>query len=132
MASENIDFKKGNGLVPVIVQDFDSRDVLMVAYMNEEAWEKTKQTAKPTITAVRAKGRGSKARNPVTFKKSKMFSSTATTTPFCYRFIRWAALHATKVIVVVFTASTPTTIGKSSPSACSTRKKSTKNPNQAD
>ena len=46
MASENIDFKKGNGLVPVIVQDFDSRDVLMVAYMNEEAWEKTKQTGK--------------------------------------------------------------------------------------
>jgi phosphoribosyl-AMP cyclohydrolase len=46
MAWENIDFKKGNGLVPVIVQDFESRDVLMVAYMNEEAWEKTKQTGK--------------------------------------------------------------------------------------
>jgi phosphoribosyl-AMP cyclohydrolase len=46
MATAKIDFAKGNGLVPVIVQDFQSRDVLMVAYMNEEAWEKTKATGK--------------------------------------------------------------------------------------
>ena len=35
METENIDFAKGNGLVPVIVQDYQSREVLMVAYMNE-------------------------------------------------------------------------------------------------
>jgi phosphoribosyl-AMP cyclohydrolase len=46
MAPAEIDFKKGNGLVPVIVQDYQSRDVLMVAYMNEAAWEKTKETGK--------------------------------------------------------------------------------------
>ena len=46
MAEVKIDFAKGNGLVPVIVQDYQSREVLMVAYMNEEAWEKTKQTGK--------------------------------------------------------------------------------------
>jgi phosphoribosyl-AMP cyclohydrolase len=46
MASEGIDFAKGNGLVPVIVQDYESRDVLMVAYMNQQAWEKTKETGK--------------------------------------------------------------------------------------
>ena len=46
MAVEKIDFAKGNGLVPVIVQDYQTRDVLMVAYMNEEAWEKTKETGK--------------------------------------------------------------------------------------
>jgi phosphoribosyl-AMP cyclohydrolase len=46
MATEGIDFAKGNGLVPVIVQDYHSRDVLMVAYMNEEAWQKTKETGK--------------------------------------------------------------------------------------
>ena len=46
MATVKIDFAKGNGLVPVIVQDYQSRDVLMVAYMNEEAWEKTKETGK--------------------------------------------------------------------------------------
>ena len=28
---QKIDFAKGNGLVPVIVQDYESRDVLMVA-----------------------------------------------------------------------------------------------------
>jgi phosphoribosyl-AMP cyclohydrolase len=46
MAEVKIDFAKGNGLVPVIVQDYQSREVLMVAYMNEEAWEKTKETGK--------------------------------------------------------------------------------------
>ena len=46
METENIDFAKGNGLVPVIVQDYQSREVLMVAYMNQEAWEKTKSTGK--------------------------------------------------------------------------------------
>lgn len=46
MAAPKIDFAKGNGLVPVIVQDYQTRDVLMVAYMNEEAWAMTKQTGK--------------------------------------------------------------------------------------
>jgi len=46
METENIDFAKGNGLVPVIVQDYQSREVLMLAYMNQEAWEKTKATGK--------------------------------------------------------------------------------------
>lgn len=41
-----IDFEKGNGLVPVIVQDYQSRDVLMVAYMNKQAWDKTVRTGK--------------------------------------------------------------------------------------
>ena len=37
----NIDFKKGDGLVPVIVQDYTSLQVLMLGYMNEEAFAKT-------------------------------------------------------------------------------------------
>jgi phosphoribosyl-AMP cyclohydrolase len=41
-----IDFAKGNGLIPVIVQDHRSREVLMVAYMNKQAWEKTRKTGK--------------------------------------------------------------------------------------
>ncbi len=32
------------GLVPVVVQDFDTKDVLMVAYMNEEAFNLTLKT----------------------------------------------------------------------------------------
>jgi phosphoribosyl-AMP cyclohydrolase / phosphoribosyl-ATP pyrophosphohydrolase len=37
-----IDFKKGNGLVPVVIQDNNTLQVLMLGYMNEEAFEKTK------------------------------------------------------------------------------------------
>src|SRR6056297_849266 len=35
------DFAKGNGLLPAIVQDYNSSKVLMLAYMNDEAWEMT-------------------------------------------------------------------------------------------
>lgn len=38
------DFEKGNGLVPAIVQDHGSGEVLMLAYMNEPAWNKTLET----------------------------------------------------------------------------------------
>ena len=37
----NIDFSKANGLVPVVIQDNDTLQVLMVGYMNEEALKKT-------------------------------------------------------------------------------------------
>ena len=41
------DFKKnGDGLVPVIVQDYRSQEVLMMAYMNEEAYLQTLRTGK--------------------------------------------------------------------------------------
>src|SRR5215510_12356477 len=39
-----IDFAKGDGIVPVIVQDHASGEVLMLAYMNEAAWKKTLET----------------------------------------------------------------------------------------
>lgn len=38
-----IDFSKSNGLVPVIIQDNLTSQVLMLGYMNEEALEKTKE-----------------------------------------------------------------------------------------
>jgi phosphoribosyl-AMP cyclohydrolase len=37
-------FEKQNGLVPAIAQDYRSGEVLMMAYMNEEAWRKTLKT----------------------------------------------------------------------------------------
>ncbi len=43
-----INFEKGSGLVPVVVQDSDTGEVLMLAYMNREAWLKTLQTGKAT------------------------------------------------------------------------------------
>lgn len=36
-----IDFDKSNGLVPVVIQDVQTLEVLMLGYMNEEAWTKT-------------------------------------------------------------------------------------------
>lgn len=44
-----IDFEKGNGLVPAIVQDVHDGTVLMMAYMNREALEKTRQTGLATF-----------------------------------------------------------------------------------
>ncbi len=37
-------FSKGNGLLPAIAQDYETGEVLMLAYMNEEAWKKTLET----------------------------------------------------------------------------------------
>ena len=45
-ASAVIDFDKSGGVVPVITQDFASRRVLMVAYMNREAFEETVATGR--------------------------------------------------------------------------------------
>jgi phosphoribosyl-AMP cyclohydrolase len=43
-----IDFEKGNGLVPCIVQDAATLQVLMLAYMNEESLQKTVETGLAT------------------------------------------------------------------------------------
>ena len=45
---EQPDFDKRGGLVTVITQDADSGDVLMLAYMNREAWERTLTTGTAT------------------------------------------------------------------------------------
>ena len=42
----SIDFQKLGGLVPVIVQDYKTNDVLMLAFMNEESWNKTMESGK--------------------------------------------------------------------------------------
>lgn len=42
--TKKVDFKKGGGLVPVVVQDAATKEVLMVAYANAEALEKTLTT----------------------------------------------------------------------------------------
>lgn len=44
-----IDFTKGDGLVPVIVQDAKTSNVLMLGYMNAEAHQKTIDTQKVTF-----------------------------------------------------------------------------------
>lgn len=44
-----IDFQKWNGLVPVVIQDNTTLQVLMVGFMNEEALEKTNKEGKVTF-----------------------------------------------------------------------------------
>ena len=44
-----IDFKKGEGLIPVIIQDASTSEVLMLGYMNRESWEKTLQTKRASF-----------------------------------------------------------------------------------
>ena len=43
-AASEIDFEKGGGVVPVVTQDYQSGRLLMVAYMNREAFEETLKT----------------------------------------------------------------------------------------
>jgi phosphoribosyl-AMP cyclohydrolase len=39
-------FEKGEGLVPAVVQDHQTGEILMVAYMNQTSWQKTLETGK--------------------------------------------------------------------------------------
>ena len=41
---DDIDFEKGGGLVPIIVQDVNTKEVLTLAYSNKESLELTKKT----------------------------------------------------------------------------------------
>jgi phosphoribosyl-AMP cyclohydrolase / phosphoribosyl-ATP pyrophosphohydrolase len=45
----NINFDKENGLVPAVIQDNTTLQVLMVGYMNEEAWLKTVSEGRVTF-----------------------------------------------------------------------------------
>ena len=45
----DVDFTKLDGLVPAVVQDSDSGEVLMVGFMNEEALSKTRETGYATF-----------------------------------------------------------------------------------
>jgi len=47
---ENIDFNKNSdGLVPAIIQDYNTKNVLMLGYMSQEAYQKTIDTKKVTF-----------------------------------------------------------------------------------
>lgn len=44
-----LDFSKLDGLVPAVVQDHESGEVLMVGFMNAEAWELTQRSGYVTF-----------------------------------------------------------------------------------
>ena len=49
MSLKNIDWSKGQGLVPAIVQDANTEQVLMLGYMNEESLSKTQKSGLVTF-----------------------------------------------------------------------------------
>ena len=44
-----MDYEKMNGLIPAIVQDYKTNRVLMLGFMNKEAYKKTKKEGKVTF-----------------------------------------------------------------------------------
>lgn len=52
----DIDFEKSDGLVPAIIQDADTDKVLMLGYMNRDAYQQTLETSRVTFFS-RTKGR---------------------------------------------------------------------------
>jgi phosphoribosyl-AMP cyclohydrolase len=44
-----MDFSKLGGLIPAVVQDAESGEVLMVGFMNQEAWDVTRRTGYVTF-----------------------------------------------------------------------------------
>ena len=48
MSGVDLNFDKLGGLIPVVVQDYSSGEVLMLAFMNRQAWEETLKTRRAT------------------------------------------------------------------------------------
>ena len=44
-----LNYERGNGLIPAIIQDSETDKVLMLAYMNQESLKKTIETGKVTF-----------------------------------------------------------------------------------
>ena len=49
METKKLNWSKGNGLLPAIIQEFNSKDILMLGFMNEEALERTLSENKVTF-----------------------------------------------------------------------------------
>ncbi len=72
----------GNGLIPVVVQDEGTRDVVMVAYMNAEALDLTLKTKKAHYYS-RSRKLWLKGRRPATSRRCAVSTSTAMRTRSC-------------------------------------------------
>ena len=49
LSDVQLDFDKMDGLIPAIVQDVNTREILMLGFMNPAAWEKTVRTGLVTF-----------------------------------------------------------------------------------
>lgn len=78
-----IDFAKfSDGLVPAIIQDAETSKVLMLGYMNRDAFEKTMSSGKVTFLVGQSKGYGQKVRRVAIFYITRNMLLIATVMPF--------------------------------------------------
>ena len=75
-----VDFAKAEGLVPVVIQDDDNGDVLMLGYMNEESLHLTVETGQVWFWRRSRRALWHKGPPPATTSTSAASSSIATTT----------------------------------------------------
>ena len=68
----------GEELVIAISQDYKTGEVLMVAYMNRDAFEKTVETGKPTTGAPAVTSYGLRAKAQAMYRKSRRSTPTVT------------------------------------------------------
>ena len=61
-----LDFKKSDGLIPAIAQDWKTNEVLMLAYINEVSWNETLKSGKATYWSRSRQKLWKKGKNPVT------------------------------------------------------------------
>ena len=101
------DFKKSGGLVPAIVQDDVTKEVLMLAYMNELSWRKTLETGKATYWSRSRNELWVKGGATETFRGSRRSGSTATTTRSCSWWTRSARRPVTRDTARAFTGRFP-------------------------
>ena len=78
---QNIDFAKGDGLIPVVVQHADDGAVLMLGYANREAMEKTVSTGKVHFWSRSRRQLWLKGEKSGNYLLVTVFFSTATETP---------------------------------------------------
>ena len=94
-----LDFEKMNGLIPAIIQDNYTQKVLMLGFMNKEAYEKTMETGKVTFFS-RTKNRlWTKGEESGNFLHVVSVKLTATTTHCSSWYIR-KVLSATRVQIL--------------------------------
>ena len=105
--------------MPVIVQDYRSREVLMVAYMNKQAWEKTKKTGRAHYYSRSRKGLWLKGEESGNFQevKNALIDCDSDTLLLQVRQIGGAACH--EGYRSCFFANASTAIGRLSPNESS-------------
>jgi len=81
MEKFSIDFEKTGGLVPAIVQDWKTGEVLMIAYMNAESWAKTQETGKACFWSRSRKKLWLKGESSGTCRSSRRPTWIVTTMP---------------------------------------------------